>query len=57
MLKGSEHRVVSALHRLIAFLLHNIWFSTTTREKGMGRVPEGPTQNSRKQQRKDSDEY
>jgi hypothetical protein len=34
------------LHKFIKFLLHNIWsLERSTRNKGMGRVPKGPTQN------------
>ena len=37
-----EHQVsLYTLHKLISFLLHNIWSSTATGDKGMGRVPEG----------------
>ena len=54
---GSVRATVYTLHKFIVFLLYNIWSSTATRDKGMGMVPEGPTQNSRKQQRRDGDEY
>jgi len=45
------------LRKLTIFLLYNIWSSAATRDKRMGRIPEGPAQNSGKQQRRDSDEY